>query len=268
MLRPAYGLFALPIVTSCLIVPENARPELNAGATVATQYNFRGMTNVDAPVLQTDLAVDLPTKMETGAISVRGFANWDLDDSFDDSWFPDDHAGEPSQIDMALAYSETYRGFDFTSGVVSYALQNPDDFPFADERGETKEFFFVVSHPIWWELVPTLRLHYDFDEVDDFYGNVGLARDFPVKEGFIADAQLSVGWSGEEASEWTYGLEEAGLADLQARAGLDYLLDANTTIRLEVAGSYIVDDELKEWFDLIDIDSDPLWASLGVNWAY
>lgn len=268
MFRPAYGLLALPLVTGCLVVPEDARPALDLGATLATQYNFRGMTNVDAPVLQTDLAVDLPTKIETSSISFRGFANWDLDDSFDDSWFPDGHEGEPSQIDMAVAYSETYRGFDFTSGVVSYALQNPDDFPFATERGETKEVFFVMSHPIFWELVPTLRVHYDFDEVDDFYGNVAMARDFPVNESFVADGQVSLGYSGEDESEWIYGFKESGWADLQARAGLDYALDANTTIRLEVAGSYIVDEELQDWFDLIDIDKSPVWASLGLNWAY
>lgn len=261
---------ALPFLTSCLVVPEGAQPEIGASATLASEYNFRGMTNVEAAVLQTDMVVDLPTKVETGQLSLRAFANWDLENDVGDAWFPDGHAGEPSQIDLHLAYSETYRGTDFTSGIVSYVLQNPDDFPKAPdgERGETKEVFFHASRAVWWELVPSLALHYDFDEVEDFYGNAGVSRSFPLDEKLVADARVSLGWAGEDQSEWLYGLEESGFADLQARAGLAYLLDAHTTLRLELAGSSIVDEELRDWFDLIDVDSETIWASLGVSWAY
>ncbi len=268
MSRLPLPLLALSLLTGCLIVPPDARPQVGASAALASQYNFRGMTNVDAAVLQTDVVVDMPTKVETGFITFRGFANWDLEDDVGDAWFPDDHAGEPSQIDMHLAYSETYRGVDITAGVVSYALQNPDDFPFAGERGETKELFVSASRPMALELVPTLALHYDFDEVEDFYANAAITRDFPIDEKFVADAGLSLGYSGDEQSEWTYGLEESGLADLQAKAGVSYLHDANTTFRLQLAGSTIVDDDLRDWFDLIGIDADTIWASLGVAWAY
>ncbi len=258
----------LPLLAGCLVVPPGARPEIGAGATIASEYNFRGMTNVEGAVLQTELLADLPTRAETSHVSLRAFANWDLVDDVGDAWFPDGHAGEPSQIDLSLAYTETYRGFDFTSGVISYALQNPDDFPFAAERGETKELFFDVSRPVGWELVPSLTFHYDFDEVEGLYVNGAVSREFPVREKLVAEARVSLGWSDEEQSDWTYGLEEAGLADLQGRAGLAYRLDENTTIRLELSGSTIVDEDLRDWFDQIDVDADTVWVSLGASWAY
>lgn len=268
MSRIPCALLAIPFLASCLVVPKDARPELTASAILATQYNFRGMTNVDAPVLQTEASVDLPTRVEKGSISAKVFVNWDLDNDVGDAWFPSGHAGEPSQIDLHLAYTENYHGVDITTGFVSYALQNPDDFPFAAERGETKEVFVNATRPVWYDLVPSLTLHYDFDEVDGFYGNAAVARDFPINEQFAADASVSLGYSDEDQSDWTYGLKESGWADLQGRAGVSYFMDVNTTIRLELAGSHIVDSNLRDWFDLIGIDPDAFWVSLGVTWGY
>jgi hypothetical protein len=30
----------------------------------------------------------------------------------------------------------------------------------------------------------------------------------------------------------------------------------------------IVDEDLRDWFDLIGIDSDTVWVALGVTWGY
>jgi hypothetical protein len=268
MVRVALVLSVCALLTGCLLVPEGATPGVALTTEVASQFNFRGMTNVDAPVLQGDLAVALPTKLETGSIGVRAFANFDLENDVGDAWFPDGHAGEPSQIDLAATYSESYRGFDITSGVISYALQNPDDFPFAGERGETKEVFVNVARLVFLDLVPSLSVHYDFDEVDDWYANAAVARAFPINADFEADASVSLGYSGEDASDWTYGFPESGLADLRGTGRVSYFLDRNTTLHATLNASTIVDEDLRDWFDLIGIDSDTVWVALGVTWGY
>jgi len=270
MFRLLCALLALPFFCSCYIVPQDARPEIALDAAVASQFNFRGMTNVDAPVLQTEGAIDLPTKLETGFISVKTFVNWDLENDTGDAWFPDGHAGEPSQIDVSAAYSETYRGVDFSSGIISYALQNGDDFVKAPdgERGETKEIFVSAARETVWQLVPSLRVHYDFDEVEGWYFNLGVSRDFPINEEFLVDSRISLGYADDDQADWLYGLEDGGLADLQFRAGLLYFMDLNTTITLGLNYSTIVDDDISDWFDVIDIDPDTFWADLGVTWAY
>jgi len=270
MSRSLCALLALPFFAGCYVVPKDARPEVALEAKVASEYNFRGMTNVDAWVLQTEGVVDLPTKAETGFITAKAFANWDIRNDTGDAWFPDGHSGEPSQIDLSLAYSESYRGFDFVSGIVSYALQNPDDFPKAPsgERGETKEVFFSAARPTVWELVPSLTVHYDIDEVEGWYFNAALSRDFPINEEFIADSSISLGYADSDQSDWLYGIDEGGFSDLQAHAGLQYLLDVNTTLRLGLNYSTIVDNDISDWFDTINIDPDTFWADFGVVWAY
>jgi len=268
MIRLSGALLVFAFLGSCLVVPEGARPEATISGVVASEYNFRGMTNVEAPVAQVEAQIDLPTKLETGFVSVRAFANYDLKDDAGDAWFPDGHSGEPSQIDMAASYTETYRGFDFTTGIVSYALQNGDEFPFAAERGETKEVFFHASREVALALVPLLAIHYDFDEVEDWYVNAGVSREFPINEQFVADARISLGYVGEDQADWIYGFPESGLADLQAAGRISYLLDQNTTIHLSVNGSSIIDSTLQDWFDLIGIDENTVWAALGVTWGY
>ncbi len=268
MSRLPCALLAVSLFGSCLVVPEGARPEVALETVLSSEYNFRGMTNVERPVVQADMQVDLPTKLETGFLTFKTFANFDIHDNVGDAWFPDGHGGEPSQIDLLASYSENYHGVDITTGVISYALQNPDDFPFAIERGETKEIFVHASTEVALELVPALAIHYDFDEVEDWYLNAGVSREFPINQEFVADARLSLGYSGEDASDWTYGFPESGLADLQASGSVSYLLDENTAISASLNASTILDDDLRDWFDLIDIDADTFWAAIGVSWSY
>jgi hypothetical protein len=260
--------FAVLLLQGCLVVPEGARPEVAITTLAASEYNFRGMTNVERGVAQGELRVDLPTKVEKGQLSFRTWANVDLHDDVGDAWFPEGHGGEPSQIDMSLFYSETYRGFDITTGLISYALQNPDDFPFAAERGETKEIFTTIATVIPWELAPSLSVHYDFDEVEDWYANAAIGREFPINEEFVSDASISLGYSGEDQSDWNYGFPESGLADLRGTGRVSYFLDPHTTIHTSLNYSTIVDEELRDWFDLIEIDSETFWLELGVTWAY
>jgi len=265
------ALCSLSLCAGCLVVPEGAAPAVSVDASVASQFNFRGMTNVDAWVAQTEAIIDLPTKVEQGTLSVRAWANWDLENDAGDAWFPGGHAGEPSQIDTQVSYTETYLGYDFTSGIVSYALQNGDDFARAPdgERGETKELFFVVQRPTVWELVPALRVHYDIDEVEGWYWNASVSRGFPVREDMVVGSRVSLGYADADQADWLYGIDQGGLADLQLHGGLEYFLDQNTTLRLGLNFSTILEDDVRDWLeDDIDIDADAFWAALGVTWAY
>jgi len=260
----------LGILASCAVIPEGSVPEVALSTDLSTQYNFRGIPNNERGVLQASTDVILPTKVETGELTFKAWANLDLSNSTGDAWFPDGHAGEPSQIDLHASYSETYRGFDVAFGIVSYALQNPDDFVLSvtGERGETKEFFASASRPIAYGLVPSITMHWDFDEVRGVYLNAALFREFPIRDKWVADTTLSLGYSDESQSDWNYGVEETGLADLRLRGGISYFLDRHTTIRSSLVFSTIIDSDLQEWFDLIGVDSDNIWFTLGATWSY
>lgn len=262
------ALVVFLVLPGCLVVPESAAPAVQFDADLASQYNFRGIPNNERGVLQGDMVVSLPTKRESGTVSVKAWGNIDLRDDVGDAWFPEGHGGEFSQVDFHLTYSDRVGGFDVGAGLVDYLLQNPDDFPFATERGETKEFFLQAGRLVPWALYPFLTVHYDFDEAEGLYVNGGVSREFPLHEKWLAEAAVSLGYSDEDQSEWTYGIAESGLADLRATGALSYTLDAHTALRASVNGSTIIEGDLEDWFDLIGIEEDNFWASLGVTWSY
>ena len=256
-------------LSGCLIVPPDAVPSLLVEADVASQYNFRGMVNSEEDVLQLGVTAFLPTKAETGDIKLKTWGNIDLHNDNGDAWFPDGHGGEFTQIDFEIAYSDVFYDFDVQSGLVSYSLQNPDDFPLATERGETREVFFHASKLVNWDLLPFLRFHYDFDEVDGLYIIGGVSREFEIREDTFANAALSLGHVDDDQANWLYGtsLGEDGFADLRLTGEVQHAYDANTTFRASLNYSTMIDSDLSDWFDVIGIDPDNFWIALGVTWA-
>lgn len=270
MPRPLALLPLVSCLTACLVVPEGSKPSVGLGVTAASQYNFRGIPNNENGVVQGEAIVDLPTKAETGTLRLRAWSNFDLTNDTGDAWFPDGHGGEPSQIDLSAAYSERFQGFDMTFALVSYALQNPDDFALAPsgERGETKELVGEFGRSTVADVYAKLALHKDIDESSGWYANLGLSRAFQVRENWAASTSVSLGYSDKRQSDWNYGLREAGLADLRVSALLSYLLDQNTEIVLGLNASKMLDSDLQDWFDLIGLESTNVWGSLGVVWSY
>ncbi len=265
------ALALLSLATSCYIVPEGSAPQVSLSTAAASQFVFRGMTNVDGAVAQTEGVITLPTQVDEGTLSIRGWANWDLVNDTGDAWFPDGHGGEVSQYDTAISYSETYRGYVITSGLVAYALQNGDDFDRAPdgERGETKEFFINVERETYWDLVPAFRVHYDFDEVDGVYLNMSVRRMFEIDDELSIDSQVSLGYADDAQADWLYGLESGGVADLVIGAGLNYLFDAHTDFRFGLNYSTMIDSDIADWMEQdISIDPDTAWADLRVTWSY
>ena len=262
------ALLAVCSLSSCYVLSAEDVPAVDYELIAASQYNFRGMVNNEKGVIQGEAAVTHPTAWANGFLTVAAWANFDLQNDTGDAWFPDGHQGEPSEIDLKVAYSETYHEFDITAGVESYALQNPDDFPLTGERGETKEAFVEVGRLVPFDLYPAVSVHFDFDEVDGWYMTGSVAREFPLDEKLTADAKVALSYSDEEASDWTYGLDAAGLADLRVSGALNYFYDDHTTLLTSLNFATIVDDELSDWFDAIGIESDNFWITLGVVWGY
>jgi hypothetical protein len=258
--------FAL-LLSGCAVIPEGARPSASLRTEVASQNNFRGMVNADAPVLRTGLDVGIDTKAPGGRLTAITQATWDLRNDIGTAWFPGGHAGEYSQVDIGLMYSETFRGVDFSSGVISYAHQNPDDFPFAAERGETKEVFFLVEKPLEKGIVPSLFLQYDIDEVHDLYATLALAKRFE-RNAFSSEFKLALSHSGSGQSEWNYGIAESGFSDASISGRMNFVLDPHSVLYFGANASTIVDTQIEEWFELLGIESTNLWVTVGLVWTY
>ncbi len=261
-------LLVCPVLGACIAAPD-AVPSTTWSADLATKFVRRGMVQVDNEVLQPIVDTSIPVKGE-GIVTANFFGNIDLHNDTGDAWFPNGSAGRFSEIDLTGSYSRAIDRFDVTAGITSYNLPRGNLFP-NGERGSTNEIFASISTDVSG-FRPQFVAHYDFDEVDGMYLNGEVSRGFVINEKWSANVAVSLGWSDEEQSFWNYGVPDgfggSGLADLQGTGRLFYQYDDHTSFQLLLAASTIVDSDIKDWFDLIEIDSDQFWASIGVGWSF
>ena len=271
--RVATLLCVISVASTGCFVPENAAPSVSLGGVVASKFVHRGMVNVDRPVFQPTMSMSLPT--ENGdSISVTARGNMDLSNNNGNAWFPNGHAGRFSQIDFIGTYShQLTETINIRGGLFSYNLPNGQEFSRdgsgpGEERGGTTEVFVVASANVL-ETTPYVSWHYDFDEVRSAYYRLGITESFEINDEWNVVLDGSLGYAASGQADWLYDLDESGFADLRGFAKVNYLYDNRTTISAGIHGSTLVNGTLRDWSTNIgDIDSDPIWFSLGVNWSF
>lgn len=268
-------LAASMTLQACLVAPESS-PRVWLGVDVATQYNVRGTPMVKTGVVQPESEVVLPTK-DGGALSFSAWGNLNLQDDVGNAWFPDGAAGEFSELDFSARYSRTFGSTAATLAVTNYTLTQGSEFvlgPAQSVRGSTNEASLTLEQrDLFLKLTPRFELHYDYDEVDDFYLRAGLSRTFVLSERWFVDLDAWQGWMGDEQALWFVGVTESGLADLGGQATLRWRVLPNCDLSLFVAGTTLIDDAYRDWFDLLsdsglEISPDNLWGGIGVKWNY
>ncbi|MBX3463961.1 MAG: hypothetical protein KF830_12385 [Planctomycetes bacterium] len=265
-MRPRHlaSLCALAVLASGCILPEDARPNVELGATLASKFVHRGQTMVDKPVLQPSLEVTAPT-VDGGGVRVAAEANMDLRNDTGSAWFPDGHAGRFSQIEFIGSYQRRFGELAVEAGLHNYNLPNGLEFPLG-ERGATSEVFVRVSADVL-ETQPYFSWHYDFDEVRGAYYRGGISEEFDLGKGFFLLLDGSLGYASSAQSAWMYGIDVSGFADLRGSAEVSYQYDRRTVLSCGVHGSTMVDSELRRWFvNDLQFDADPIWFTLAVVW--
>lgn len=247
------------------ILASDVPPGFDGSVEVATHYVHRGMVENERGVLQAEAATTLPTIFD-GDLRLSTWGNLDLSDQTGNAWMPPDHGGKFTEIDLTASYSQQFAGFDVTGGVQNYIL--PDGLEFRNgERGATTEVFARVGRETIWGLYPQLELRVDWDEADGWYGRGSVERDFTFEFDPKLHAVIEVGqgYSQRDESDWNYGIEKSGLADLTGRATLLYDWDDHTTFHLTAAASRLVDPEIARWTRDIGIDDTPMWLAVGAT---
>jgi hypothetical protein len=251
--------------SGCAIIPDDGRPQVRVGAEMADKYVHRGMPQNRNAVLQATTDVTLPTK-NGQAVAIGMFANMDMRSSTGAAWFPGGHGGRITEFDLTGTYAHTFEnGVKVATGVQNYTLPNGESFP-NGPREQTNELFVHVQKE-FLGAVPELQIRHDVDQANGTYLRLLVNEDFPLTDKLTLRLGSHIGWSSKAQSLWNYGLADSGLADLGALATLDYAFDARTTIGGTVNASTIVDSGLRDWFDLIGIDSENYWISVFVSWT-
>ena len=185
---------------------------------------------------------------------------------------------------MTGSYSRTVGPVDLSAGMTNYVVPNGSEY-LNGSRGTTTEVFTSVGGEVLPEsrfgFYPLVSLHGDIDEADGIYVNGGIFKGFDLMDDLSLHVGVSLGFSNEKHSEWTYGFKEEGFTDLRGTATLSYRLDERTTIALGVAASTILDNDLQRWIEdrakvndrgggnfRRGIETDTVWGTAGVSWKF
>lgn len=258
---------ALAALAGCAAVVDEERGATFAGRVeVADKFVHRGMPQNRNWVAQGAVDTTLPTEWGD-SLTIGAFANMDLKSSTGAAWFPGGHGGRISQFELTGTYAHTFEnGLTLAGGIHNYNVPFGESFP-NGPRESTNELFVIGEIEVL-DARPELQIRHDFDQANGTYVRLGIGEEFPVGEQVGLELRSHLGWSSASQSLWNYGLDESGFADLQASATVFYDYDPHTRIGASLTGSTIVDSDLRDWFELIGIESDNLWIGVFVVWTY
>lgn len=261
------ALLVLPLFASC-IIDDTARPGVDVDMQAVTADVHRGMVQTENGALIPGTVISLPAK-EEGTLLIVTEGSVELSDDTGNAWRPDGHSGRLARFDWSVLYEQALDNFLLTFGLINYNLPNGLEFPFG-ERGATSEVMFEVAADVWKGIVPRVRFNYDIDEVEGLYMQVGVSKGFRFGESWTLDLDLGLAWMDDHQAEWNYAQTPPanGLADLRTTARTAYAFDDHTSAAIELGYSRVMDDDFRDWFDVIDIDPDQTWIGLGLHWSY
>lgn len=250
----------------CAVIADDATPHMRVGAELASSYVHRGMPQNRHGVAQATIDVSLPTRNQQ-SLSFGVFANMDLTNSVGQAWFPSGHSGRVTETDLSATYAHAFEnGVSVATGIQNYVLPNGESFP-NGPREQTNELFAHVQKELLGANVQ-LQVRHDVDQALGTYVRLGVEEDFELADKWTLRLGSHLGRSSKAQSFWNYGIEAEGLADLEGNAALEYAYDVRTVVGVRLSGSTIVDKGIRDWFDLIAIEHQNVWAGVYCAWSF
>lgn len=166
-----------------------------------SHYVWRGLSLTDGPVFQTSV-----TGWHESGFGVNVWGNMDLDDV-------NGNEGDFNELDVTLTYAWEADAFGFEVGFIEYTFPNTD---FAG----TRELYFSVGYDA--VVAPSFTLYYDLDEVEDYYGELGLEYGSELPSGWSVTVAVSGSFAGEDFAAAYAGSSDGGLWAGNASVAFDY----------------------------------------------
>jgi hypothetical protein len=253
------------------MVAPSARPTLDLSAAMVSQTEFRGVPQSDTGAFQVELSSTLPAR--NGAVlGFEVFGNLDWSDENDGGALGGDHGGQFSRLDLEVSYTRLYQDLEFSTGLRSYSFPGVDRAmkigaggPF---QGDDTAALFASFGWEWRTLFPTLEVFWDFDQADGVYLRGSVSRGWQMDERTSAVIETWLGVTDGNHAEYAYGTDEGGLADLGLRGSMYYQWRPNVRVRGTLGGSTLLGSGLEDTLGDAGIDTDNLWAGIGLSWSW
>ena len=213
-----------------------------------SKYVWRGMDWTDGGVL-----------WQTFTLNYMGFSGYVFGgmDLTNTNSYPPMHkpAGNFTEYDLGLSYTLTKKGVGYTVGFQNYVFPRTG-------TNQMSEAYVAVALPVF--LSPTLSVYRDVEQAQGWYADLAASYTFP--KGFrLSDTTklplqvtASLGGSDAKFSEFFYGDNNAGFADLTLGASTAIPFGKNAALTPSVKYSTLLTDAMQNnlphrsnlWFGL------------------
>ena len=193
----------LAMATVILLAAPTAKAAVaTVGADLNSAYVWRGISLNQDPVIQPSVDVVQPLNSASAESywGVNVWGNWDIGD--DDGRLPEDH--QFSEVDLTIFYKLPVEQVDLTIGNITYLFPNQttDEAPFRAVQ-ETRELYLSLEKSMDSEKVQgtfsgKFNFYYDWDEIDDYYGDVEVTYSHPATEDLSVDLSALIGFAGSD----------------------------------------------------------------------
>ena len=188
------------LVAAIGVVPASAI-ELSYDMGTYSHYVWRGLALTDGPVFQSSL-----TGSHDSGFGVNIWGNMDLDDV-------NGNEGDFNELDLTLSYAWEVESVGFEVGYIEYTFPNTD-------FDGTRELYISASYDS--VLAPSFTLYYDLDEVEDYYGEVGVEYASELNDRLALTVGLVGSFAGEDYASAYAGGSDGGLWAGNLSVALDY----------------------------------------------
>ncbi|HOW98952.1 MAG TPA: TorF family putative porin [Kiritimatiellia bacterium] len=234
--------------------------EASLDLSLNSHYIWRGQVLNDEPVFQPSLTVSGPC-----GLSFNTWANMDVTDNLDNQ-------GEFNEVDLTVSYSHNLcEKVSLEVGIVDYVLKTAEN---------TGELYLVAGADVL--LSPTVRLYYDFDEVQDFYAQLAVGHSMAfLEEKLSLDLGASLGFGGSDYNEYYFTFtpaegeegeaivnDSAALNDLNLSAGLTYAFSETLSLAGNVQYVALLDSDIEDAAEAVYGEKDAVYGGVTLSRSF
>ncbi|MFO7937916.1 MAG: hypothetical protein R6V06_09980 [Kiritimatiellia bacterium] len=256
LILTAMAMVAIAFTTVAQEVVETEGCPIAFDATLDfySHYAWRGIEYNDEPVAQPGAAARYDMA-EYGSVSAGVWANYDFT-----NFKKHDGRGDGfSEIDYTLNYAVDVEDLTLEAGHIWYTFPVKD----GQDESSTREVYGSVAYNNDI-VVPSLTVYYDYADIEGFYGNAALSKNFEIAEQVTAGLFASLG-AGDDNYNKGYGLtRDNALIDGNLGACVTYAINDIFSVGATAVWTSVLDDGIRENVDA-DQHKDILWG--GINLA-
>jgi len=219
---------------------------------VATAHLWRGQILNDEAVIQPSVTIT------AGEWALNLWGTWDIDETTNSS--------ARQRIDASLEYSWMKDNHILTPGMTAYIYH---DAGYGQAENDTVEAFleytYLVIRPATQQesekilLIPSLRINYDFGEIDGFYSSLTLQRSFGlVDDQMDLSLRMDIGMADESYAQAKFSYpatgtstngftpDGAGLTDISITAETPIVLNETWSVTPSIKFMTLLDSDIKD----------------------